>query len=96
MWRIHLFQGTNSVAAVRKKKKKKTELKNQEQIPVGAFICAGKRKKSGGLDDKFGGGNVITETQAASVVTSAKLQNADILFPASQLFTTSARKRRMS
>lgn len=32
----------------------------------------------GGLDEKFAGGNVITETLAASLVTAAMLQNTAI------------------
>lgn len=45
---------------------------------VHSFVL--EKKESGGLDDKFGGGNVITETLAATGVTSVKLQNAAILF----------------
>ena len=50
------------------------KLKKHEQNtarPMCALICAW--KESGGLDDKFGGGNVITETLAGAVVTSAML-----------------------
>jgi len=33
------------------------------------------KKESGGLDDTFGGGSMLTETLAASIVTSVKPQN---------------------
>lgn len=60
------------------------ELEKHEQIReklerflrVHSFVL--EKKESGGLDDKFGGGNVITETLAASVVTSAMLQSTAI------------------
>lgn len=48
------------------------------------------------LDEKFGGGNVIIETLAVAVVSSAKPPSTDSTFPNYQLLTSSARTRRMS
>lgn len=47
---------------------------------MGACICAGKEQKWGGLEDKFGGGNMIIEALAPSVVSSAKPPSTAIPF----------------
>lgn len=46
--------------------------RSQHVLRVHSFVLG---EKVVGLDDKFGGGNVITETLAAAVVTSAMPQN---------------------
>lgn len=69
---IFLLEGTNGVTVVQKWSSR------SKSLWVHLFVL--EKKESRGVDDKFGGGNVITETLAASVVTSAKLQNTDILF----------------
>ena len=74
-----LLEGANGVTIVQK-----WSLRSRSRfLRVHLFVL--EKKESGGLDDKFGGGNVITETLAASVVISAELQNADILFQAPDL-----------
>lgn len=45
------------------------------------------------LDEKFGGGNVIIETLAVAVVSSAKPPSTDSTFSNYQLLTSSARTR---
>lgn len=90
---LDLFVGTNS-APITQKWSLSSKSRSQHFLCVHSFVLG--KKESEGFDDKFGGGNVITETLAASVVTCTKLQNTAILFQAPQLPITSARKRRMS
>lgn len=73
----------------------RNELEKQTAaLGVCALICTGKRG-SGGLDDKFGGGNVISETPAASVVISLMLQNTTLLLQHPKFLTASAWRRRI-